>query len=114
MFLLQSKESSEFHEVAQIDYQKIRMTATGFNQELVMIDQFNKYAVAKHCKIASAEETSDMLPILCIARHGSLITSMLDNGKAFVGGLPKALMKGPQVKQAQSTSYHPQTNGLAD
>ena len=90
------------------------MTATGFNQELVMIDQFNKYAVAKHCKIASAEETCDMLTIMCIARRGSLIMFMLDNGKAFVGGLPKALMKGPQVEQAQSTSYHPQTNGLAD
>ena len=39
-FPLQSIESSGFNEVVQIDQQKICMTATGYNQVLVMIDHF--------------------------------------------------------------------------
>ena len=44
---LQSIESSEFNGVVQIDHQKIHcMTATGYNQVLVMIDHYTKYAEA--------------------------------------------------------------------
>ena len=58
---LQSIESSGFNEVVQIDHQKICMTATGYNQVLVMIDHFTKYAEAAPCMTASAEETCDHL-----------------------------------------------------
>ena len=58
-FPLQSIESSGFNEGVQIDHQKICMTATGYIQELVMIDHFTKYAEAAPCITASAEETCD-------------------------------------------------------
>ena len=45
-FTLQSIESSEFNEVVQIDHQNICMTDSGYNQVLVMIDHFTKYAEA--------------------------------------------------------------------
>ena len=45
-FPLQSIESSEFNEVVQIDHQKICMIDSGYNQVLVMIDHFTKYAEA--------------------------------------------------------------------
>ena len=54
-FPLQSVESSEFNEVVQINHQKICMTATGYNQVLVMIDHFTKYAEATPCMTASAD-----------------------------------------------------------
>ena len=60
-FPLQSIESSEFNEVVQIDHQKICMTDSGYNQVLVMIDHFTKYAEAVPCITASAEETCDHL-----------------------------------------------------
>ena len=69
-FPLQSIESSEFNEVAQIDHQKICMTDNGYNQVLVMIDHFTKYAEAVPCITASAEETCDHLINTWIARHG--------------------------------------------
>ena len=47
--LLQSIESSELNEVVQIDYQKMCMTDSGYNQVLVMIDHFTKYAEAAPC-----------------------------------------------------------------
>ena len=58
-FPLQSIESTGFNEVVLIDHHKICMTATGYNQVLVMIDHFTKYAEAAPCMTASAEETCD-------------------------------------------------------
>ena len=105
-FPLQSIESSEFNEVVQIDHQKICMTDSGYNQVLVMIDHFTKYA--------EAEETCDHLINTWIARHGCPMTFQSDNGTAFVGELKKELMRRSQVAQAHSTTYHPQTNGLVE
>ena len=113
-FPLQSIESSEFNEVVQIDHQKIRMTDNGYNQVLVMIDHFTKYAEAVPCITASAEETCDHLINTWIARHGCPMTFQSDNGTAFVGELTKELMRRSQVAQAHSTTYHPQTNGLVE
>ena len=113
-FPLQSIESSEFNEVVQIDHQKICMTDNGYNQVLVMIDHFTKYAEAVPCITASAEETCDHLINTWIARHGCPMTFQTDNGTAFVGELTKELMRRSQVAQAHSTTYHPQTNGLVE
>ena len=113
-FPLQSRESSGFNEVVQIDHQKICMTATGYNQVLVMIDHFTKYAEAAPCMTASAQETCDYLINVWIAKHGCPNTFQSDNGKAFAGDLTKELMKRSQVAQAHLTTYHPQTNGLVE
>ena len=113
-FSLQSIESTGLTEVVQIDHQKICLTATGYNQVLVMIDHFTKYAEAAPCMTASAEETCDHEIKVWIARHGCLITFQSDNGKAFVGDLTKELMKRSQVAQAHSTTCHSQTNGLVE
>ena len=87
---------------------------TGYNQVLVMIDHFTKYAEAAPCMTASAEETCDHLIKVWIARHGYPITFQSDNGKAFVGDLTKELRKRSQVAQAHSTTYHQQTTGLVE
>ena len=113
-FPLQLIESSEFNEVVQIDHQKTCMTATGYNQVLVMIDHFTKYAEAAPCITASAEETCDHLINVRIARHACPITFQSNNGKAFVGDLTRKLMRRSQVAQAHSTTCHPQTNGLVE
>ena len=60
-FLLQSIESSEFNEVVQLDHRKICMTDSGYNQVLVMIDHFTKFAEAVPCITDSAEDTCDHL-----------------------------------------------------
>ena len=113
-FPLKSVESSEFNEVVQIDHQKICMTESGYNQILVIIDQFTKLAEAVPCQTASAEETCDHLITHWISRYGCPMTFQSDNGKAFVGDLTKELMKSSHIAQAHSTTYHPQTNGLVE
>ena len=104
-FPLQSIESSGFNEVVQIDHQKICMTATGYNQVLVMMDHFTKYAEAAPCMTSSVEETCDHLINVWIARHGYPSHSNRTMAKQ---------MKRSQVAQARSTTYHPQTNGLVE
>ena len=95
-FPLQSIESSEFIEVVQIDHQKICMTDSGYNQVLVIIDHFTKYAEAVPCITASAEETCNHLR------------------RDYERELTKELMRRSQVTQAHSTTYHTQTNGLVE
>ena len=111
-FPLQSIESSRLNEVVQIDHQKKCMTATGYNQVLVMIDHFTKYAKAALFLTASAEETCDHLINVWIARHSCPTKFQSDDGKTFVGDLTKEIKQRSQVAQAQRTTYHPQTNGL--
>ena len=78
-FPLQSKESSQFNEVVLIDHQKICMTDSSYNQVLVRIDHFTKYAEAVPCITVSVEETCDHLMNKWIARHGCPIASQSDS-----------------------------------
>ena len=113
-FPLQSIESSDFNEGEKIDNQKMCMTYSGYNQVLVIVKHYTKYAEAVPCITASAEETCDHLINAMIARYGCPMTFQSDNGTAFVGELTKELMRRSQVAQAHTTTYHPQTNGLVE
>ena len=111
-FPLQSIESSDFNEVPQIDYQKIGMTDSGYNQALVLIDPATINAQTVPCISASAEETCDYLINTWIARNGFPMTLQSDNGISLVGELTTELMRRSQVAQAHSTTNHPHTIGL--
>ena len=71
----------------------IYITDSGYNQVLVMIDHFTKYAEAVPCMIASAEETCEHLIKTRLARHGCPVTFQSDNGTAFVEELTKNVLK---------------------
>ena len=60
-FPLQSVELSGFNEVVQVSHKKLCMTATSYNQVLIMTYLFTKYAEAALCIIASAEDKCDYL-----------------------------------------------------
>ena len=79
------------------------MTDSGYNQVLVMIYHFTKYAEAVPCITTSAEDTCDHLINTWIARHGCPMTFQSDNETAFVGELTKELIRRSQVAQAYST-----------
>ena len=53
---LESIESSGFKDVVQKNHQKICMTVMGYNQVLIMIDHFTKYAETILQMTASAEK----------------------------------------------------------
>ena len=77
--------------MVQIDHQRLCRTDSGYNQVLVMIDYFTKYAEAVPCITASAEETCDHLLNTWIARNECPMTIQSDNGSAFVGELTRYL-----------------------
>ena len=110
-FPLQSIESSGFNEVVQIDHQKICMTATGYNQVLVMIDHFTKYAEAAPCMTASAEETCDHLINVWIARHveRQLVSMLRVYCPRYMDDWDKHL---PQVMGAYNSTEH-STTGIS-
>ena len=83
------------------------MTDIGYNQVLVMIDHFTKYAEPVPCTTASDEDTCDHLIITLIARNECPITFQSDNGTTFLGEFNKEHMSRSQVAQALSTMYHP-------
>ena len=99
-FPLQSIVSSEFNEVVQIDRQKICMTDNGYNQVLVMIDHFTKYAETVPCITASAEETCDHLINTWIAlsdtemKYGApkaemfAVVTLVEKYRAYLGSAP--------------------------
>ena len=98
----------------QIDHQKNLLKDSSYNQVLIMINPFTKYAEAVPYITASAEESCDHLINTWIARHGCLMTFQSDNGTAFVGELMMELIRTSQVAQAHSTTYYHQTNGLVE
>ena len=98
-FALRSIETTAVKEVVLIDHQKICMTATIYNQVLVMINHFTKYAEAVPSVTASAEETCDLLIKVWIARHECPSTFQTYNGKALVCEFTTELMKRSQVAQ---------------
>ena len=107
-------ESSEFNKVVQTNHQNFCMTDSGYNQILVIIDQFTKLAEAVPCQTTSAEETCDDLTTHWISRYSCPMTFQSDNGKAFIRDLTKELMRRFYIAQAHSTTYHPQTNRLLE
>ena len=113
-FPLKCVENSEFNVVVQIDHQKICMKDSEYNHILVIIDHFTKLVEAVPCTTTSAEETGDNLITYWISLYGCPMTFQSDNGKAFVGDLTKELMRRSHIAQVNSTTYHPQTNGLVE
>ena len=90
------------------------MKESGYNQILVIIAHFTKLGEAVPCQTASAEETCDHLILHWISRYAYPLIFQSYNRKAFVGDLTKDLMKKSHNAQAHSTTYHPQSNGLAE
>ena len=106
-FSVQTIESSEFDEEVQIDHEKIYMTDSGYNQIIVMLDHFTKYADAVICITFSAEETCDHLINNWIVTHGCPMTFQSDNGAHETFSSSSGI-------QAHSTTYLSQTNGLIE
>ena len=67
-FSLQSKESSGFNEVVQVDHQKICTKASGYTHVVIMVDTFNKLAEVFPWITASARETWENLKIFWTTR----------------------------------------------
>ena len=81
---------------------------------LVIQDYFTKWPEAFPLKSMTAEEVAQIYVEELICRHGAPQILLTDQGKQFVGQLLHAINEKLKVSKAQTTAYHPQTDGLVE
>ena len=94
-------------------------TSAGNNTLLVFTDYLTKWAeaVAISCKKPgdpTAEQVARSLMDVIVSRHGLPLSLLSDRGKAFCEGAAQELISYLGINKLQTSSYHPQCNGLTE
>ena len=95
-----------------MDYLTIEK-AMGYENILVIIDHFTKFAQAYPAKNQKAVTTAKLV-LDFIRRYGFPEKFHSDQGQNFVGKVMKNLYKLTGIKQTKTTPYHPMGNGLSE
>ena len=99
-------------EFVTMDYLTIEK-AMGYENILVIIDHFTKFAQAYPSKNQKAVTTAKLV-LDFIRRYGFPEKFHSDQGQNFVGKVMKNLYKLTGIKQTKTTPYHPMGNGLSE
>ena len=99
-------------EFVTMDYLTIEK-AMGYENILVIIDHFTKFAQAYPAKNQKAVTTAKLV-LDFIRRYGFPEKFHSDQGQNFVGKVMKNLYKLTGIKQTKTTPYHPMGNGLSE
>ena len=81
---------------------------------LVIVDSFSKWMEAFPMQTQEANEIADILFSQVFTRFGAPVELCSDRGKAFMGKLVAALCALFDVKKVNTSSYHPQCDGLCE
>ena len=95
-----------------MDYLTIEK-AMGYENILVIIDHFTKFAQAYPARNQKAVTTAKLV-LDFIRRYGFPEKFHSDQGQNFVGKVMKNLYKLTGIKQTTTTPYHPMGNGLSE
>ena len=87
--------------------------AMGYENILVIIDHFTKFAQAYPTKNQKATTTAKFV-LDFIQRYGFPEKFHSDQGQTFVGKVMKNLYKLSGISQSNTTPYHPMGNGLSE
>ena len=99
-------------EFVTMDYLTIEK-AMGYENILVIIDHFTKFAQAYPAKNQKAVATAKLV-LDFIRRYGFPEKFHSDQGQNFIGKVMKNLYKLTGIKQTRTTPYHPMGNGLSE
>ncbi|ETO05178.1 hypothetical protein RFI_32218, partial [Reticulomyxa filosa] len=86
----------------------------GYQYIFTMIDRFTRYVAAVPLKTSTAKEVTLAFTNEWIYRHGIPETILSDNGAQFTGKVAECMSEIMGIKQAFTSSYHPQTNGMLE
>jgi transposase InsO family protein len=81
---------------------------------LSFVDQLTKYPEAVPLKTTTAEECARMYATMIVAKHGSGSILWTDQGTCFLAIFFEETCRILGVKHLHSTSWHPQTNVIAE
>lgn len=86
-------------------------TSAGNEYILTIQDNFSKYSDAIPLPVINSVSVAYALAEEFISRHGGPRVIHTDQGRNFTSGMMKTFCKIFQIKQINSTSYHPQSLG---
>ncbi|CAC5370072.1 unnamed protein product [Mytilus coruscus] len=90
------------------------LTKESYRYILIIVDSFSKWTEAFPVRFKSAEEISRILHREIFSRYGTCHSLVTDRGQGFASKLVAAINQIYNVKHSFSSSYHPQTNSVAE
>ena len=78
------------------------------------LDYLTKWAETGALPNGTAEEAAQFFVKNVVLRHGTPQTLITDRGKCFIAELTQKVLALLEISHYQTTSYHPQTNGLCE
>ena len=103
-FPLKNIESYRFNELVQIDHTHFsNISAEGYNQALVMIDHYTKFAEAVPCGDCNAEQVCELLIRKWFSRYGPPTYIQSDNAPNFAAEMTERFMDASYATYVHST-----------
>lgn len=88
--------------------------SVGTRNLLVLVDRYSGWTEAEICKDQTAESVIKVLERKIFCRYGVIDTLISDNGPCFTSTKLSEFLKKYGVKQKHTTTYRPQSNGMAE
>jgi hypothetical protein len=109
-----SLTATEAFDAIALDYIGPLPQSEDFQFVLVIIDVFTRYAITVPCNKPNANLTASALLNVVYCTHGAPRIVLTDQGSPFVAAFLKPLWASLQIDKRQSTTYHPQSNGMVE
>ena len=111
---LVSIKTSQPMELVCMDYLTLESSKGGYENILVIVDHFTKYAQAIPTKNQTAQTTANALFYSFLVHYGFLKRLHSDCGKSFVCHVIEELCKITGIERSTTTPYHPMGNGITE
>ncbi|MES9881971.1 MAG: reverse transcriptase domain-containing protein, partial [Sedimenticola sp.] len=109
------KTPSRAFELLEVDLVgPLPKTQEGYEHIIVFCDHFSKYPIAYPLKATDTKTIVQLFYDNVISVFGPPTFLLSDNGSNLVSKLMKELCKSFNIQKINSTSYHPQTQGLVE
>ncbi len=92
----------------------IKPIIEGYQHILVIMDYFSRWAIAVPTYTTDAETVVDVITEHVICKFGAPRMILSDRGSGFLANLSQQFYEFFKMKKLNTTSYHPQTNGLVE
>ena len=97
-----------------VDVIQFPRSRQGHQYAVVFVDYLTKWPEVFPVADQSATTIADLLVKEIVSRHGVPSEVLSDRGKAFLSGLMQEVQKLLGFRKANTTAYHPQTDGLVE